>query len=301
MNVTDSVIKKHSYVDEFVGGLSASAVIITHNRPDYLALALAGVAGQQHKPDEVIIIDDFSNVDYSSVLQQFSELPIKYCKLSEPGGANKARNEGITLATKDIVLLLDDDDIWSPNYVAQHILCYENDADAVVCGFKRLDNGVVRVNTNKEVTEAELRYGNRFCGMSGFSAKRQVLLQFPLDENLGNAQDWDLYVRICCAKLNFINIPEPLFLYRVGTPDGITSKLRKMTVDNVGNRLKAANKHQLWLGEQYYNARVADQVLSYLPSKKNKLLWIRKSISLIGLLATMQSLFLKVTGKKRSN
>jgi GalNAc5-diNAcBac-PP-undecaprenol beta-1,3-glucosyltransferase len=279
---------------------TTTVVIITHNRPDYLTMALEGITKQKHSPDEIIIIDDFSNVDYSNVLQKFIELPVQYLKLNEPSGANKARNTGVKLASKDIVLLLDDDDVWKPQYIAAHISCYEKGADAVVTGHQRLGGYVIKINPNFLVTEAELRNGNRFCGMSGFSAKRAVLLEYPLDENLGNAQDWDLYVRVCCAGLDFVNIRDALFFYRMGTPDGITSKLRVMTVNNIDKRLKAAQKHRAWLGEKYYKARVAEQVLSFLPSKKNKLSWIKKCILLIGIRATISSLMLKAIGKKRS-
>mgnify|MGYP003625004895 CR=1 FL=1 len=281
--------------------VATSVVIITHNRPDYLAQSLKGVAEQSTKADEVIVVDDFSSVDYSVVLNQFSELNIKYHKLPEPSGANKARNEGIKLASNALVLLLDDDDIWMPNYITEHIACYENGADAVVSGHQRLGSDIIKINDSAIVTEEELRKGNRFCGMSGVSVKRDILINHPLDEALGNGQDWDLFVRVCRAQYKFVNIRKAIFYYRMGTPDGITSKVRKMTVHDIDNRLKAAEKHREWLGEKYYKERVAEQVLSFLPSKKNKLSWIKKSISLIGVFPTINHLVTKLFGEKRSD
>ena len=281
--------------------LTTSVVIITHNRPDYLEQSLRGVVEQSTKADEVIVVDDFSSVDYSVVLNQFSELNIKYHKLQKPSGANKARNEGIKLASNAIVLLLDDDDIWMPNYILEHLNRYKNGADAVVSGHQRLGSDIIKINDSAIVTEDELRKGNRFCGMSGVSAKREILLEHPLDEALGNGQDWDLFVRVCRAQCNFVNIRKAIFYYRMGTPDGITSNVRKMTVDNIDTRLKAAQKHQEWLGDKYYKERVAEQVLSFLPSKKNKLSWIKKSISLIGTVATLSTLLDKIIRKKRTD
>jgi GalNAc5-diNAcBac-PP-undecaprenol beta-1,3-glucosyltransferase len=77
---------------------TTSVVIISHNRPDYLTMALEGITKQKHLPDEVIIIDEFSNVDYSNVLEKCIELPVQYLKLNESSGANKARNTGVKLA-----------------------------------------------------------------------------------------------------------------------------------------------------------------------------------------------------------
>lgn len=281
--------------------LTTSVVIITHNRPDYLEQSLKGVAEQSTKADEVIVVDDFSSVDYSAVLNQFEKLNIKYHKLAKPSGANKARNVGIQLASNAIVLLLDDDDIWMPNYISEHLASYKNGAEAIVSGHQRLGSDILKVNDNDIVTEEELRKGNRFCGMSGVSAKRDILVNHPLDEDLGNGQDWDLFVRLCCAEYKFVNIRKAVFYYRMGTPDGITSKVRKMTVHNIDSRLKAAQKHREWLGEKYYKERVAEQVLSFLPSKKNKLSWIMKSVSLIGTIATLSTLLDKTIRKKRTD
>ena len=155
---------------------------------------------------------------------------------------------------------------------------------------------VDRININSKVlvSAKELRLGNRFSGMSGFSARRSILLQTPFDPELKNGQDWDLYVRLIQRESKFINIRCALFLYRKGTPNGITEEVKKMDLMQIESRLLSARKHRAWLGETAYKRRVAEQILSYLPNKRHKFCWIKKAVELAGCKATIQTLVLKI-------
>jgi GalNAc5-diNAcBac-PP-undecaprenol beta-1,3-glucosyltransferase len=281
-------------------GLKISVVIITCERPDYLKSSLESVFSQVVDPFEVIVVDDCSVANYQDVLDQFHEKSFKYQRLNQRSGANTARNTGVALSSGDIVAFLDDDDIWLDNFLAAHSKCYskDNSIGAVICGHRILGNeSKVNVNPLTLITADELRHGNRFSGMSGFSAKREILTECPFDINLKNGQDWDLFVRLIQNNIKFVNIPQGLFLYRLATPGGITAKAKKMVVADIEPRLLSAQKHRVWLGEKSYKKRVAEQVLSFLPLKKNKLSWIKKSIELVGLNATIRSLMQQVIRK----
>jgi hypothetical protein len=117
-----------------------------------------------------------------------------------------------------------------------------------------------------------------------------VLLEVQFDNNLNNGQDWDLFVRITQQKRRFVNIPMPLFQYRKGLADGITSKAKTMTFDESRIRLASAYKHREWLGENNFRQRVADQLLSFIVKKQNKLQWLLESIKLAGFIATFIAL-----------
>lgn len=271
--------------------MNVSVVIITCERPDYLSGSLRSVMSQSVTPHEIFVVDDCSKADYQPVLSSFEQTAITYIKLPKRSGANAARNAGIEASSGDIIAFLDDDDVWCEDFLQKHCDAITNGASAVICGHKILESEhEVNINEAETVTEDELRHGNRFSGMSGFSAKSEVMRKHSFDETLKNGQDWDLFVRIACDNLIFINIKEPLFLYRRGTPDGITSKAKNMRVEQAETRLGSAIKHRAWLGEKYFKQRVADQLLSFLPKKQNKLAWIIKSIQMAGLGATFASL-----------
>lgn len=273
--------------------MKISVVIITCERPDYLLSSLQSVFEQSHPPYEVIVINDCSNADYSEVLAAYSDHNINYVVLPFRSGANVARNTGVELASGDVIAFLDDDDIWLNDFLASHHQEYlrAESIGAIICGHRIMESdNVVNINEQYEVTADELRHGNRFSGMSGFSARTSVLREHAFDPQLKNGQDWDLFVRLVQHQIRFVNIQKALFLYREGTPGGITAKVKKMKVEDVTPRLQSAIKHRDWLGEKFFKKRVAEQILSFLPAKSNKLGWINKSIAHVGFTATVISL-----------
>jgi len=283
------------HLSENPTNISISVIIISCERPDYLKLALDSVLNQIHKPTEIIIIDDCSVADYTPALSYFDDKRIMYHRFEKRSGANSARNKGVELSRGDVLAFLDDDDIWNENFLQQHYKEYVRNAEAVICGYSIIDSPLKRkINALKKVTEDELRKGNTFSGMSGFSALRSLLLEINFDITLNNGQDWDLFVRITQQKRRFINIPMPLFQYRRGTADGITSKAKKMTIATSKIRLASAYKHREWLGENKFNQRVAAHLLSFIGLKQNKLQWLLESIKLAGFIATFIALKKKV-------
>lgn len=280
--------------------MKLSVVITTYNRPDYLEVSLQSVLKQSEPVDEIIIVDDNSSADYQSVLNAFSSAKIRYIKLKESSGANAARNKGVKLASGEVVAFLDDDDVWTDNYLSRHVLAYSDGADAVVSGFKHLGNETqIRVNPDVKVTKRSLVKGNKYCGMSGFSCKRELLLKNEFDISLNNGQDWDMYVRLYLQKINFINVPEAIFLYRFQTADGIGAKLRKLKPSDIETRLGSARKHREFLGEYWFKQRVAEQLLVSLSHRDKKISWIAKSLEMIGFKATIQFVLRTVKRKLR--
>jgi GalNAc5-diNAcBac-PP-undecaprenol beta-1,3-glucosyltransferase len=273
--------------------MKCSVVITTYNRPDYLSLSLESVIKQTVKVSEITIIDDNSSVDYSTVLSKFTDPRIRYLRQPVSGGANVSRNIGVKESSGDVVAFLDDDDIWNSNYIVSHLKAYSSGAEAVVSGFFHMNNPTeIRVNNDSRVTKSSLIKGNKYCGMSGFSCKRNILLKHPFDEELTNGQDWDLFVRLFCDKVKFYNVRSPIFQYRFQSVDGIGAKVRKMNPSNIEKRLGSAKKHRSFLGEHYYKMRVAEQYLTSFKYKKNKFLWVWYAIKATGI-ATVVTYFYK--------
>ncbi|MCZ8528423.1 glycosyltransferase family 2 protein [Alteromonas sp. PRIM-21] len=267
--------------------MKISVVITTYNRPHFLKEALVGVSQQTLAPCEVIIIDDCSTEPYDEIFPIIESIQAKYLKQKSGIGANAARNIGISEATGDVIAFLDDDDVWLPFYLETIHREFSNGADAVVSGFKQLGKEeVVVTNKDLRVSKTSLLRGNTYCGMSGFSAKRQVLLNNFFDESLNNGQDWDLYVRLFQQGVKFINIPRALFLYRFQNEDGIGAKVRKMKPSEINKRLGSAYKHKSFLGDYWFKKRVCEQILFSLKHKNEKSRWIIQALKMAGFKAT---------------
>ncbi|MCU7556110.1 glycosyltransferase family 2 protein [Alteromonas sp. ASW11-19] len=278
---------------------TVSVVITTFNRPQELEEALDGVYAQISKPKEVIVVNDASSLPYDDIKAKFSRYEnFQYYLLETSSGANKARNLGVERATGDIIAFLDDDDVWMPDYLLEHISAYEQGADAVVSGYQNLGKeDEVYVQDSPRVEASVLRTGNQYCGMSGFSMKRELALKERFDESLPNGQDWDMYVRLLQNGYNLVNIPKAVFYYRFQNMDGIGAKVAKMTPEQAIVRLRSADKHREFLGDEFYRRRVAAQLLVYLPLKRQKYKWLMASVQRAGLFITCQHL-LAVTKKK---
>jgi len=265
---------------------TVSVIITTHNRPDYLKESLAAVLKQTVVPKEVFVIDDGSSVSYEEVLNLFPREQFDYIKVPVASGANAARNLGISKSTSDIIAFLDDDDVWDKNYLEQHIKVHNEDADAVTCGYRFLETpDKIHINETEVITTDVIKKGNKFCGMSGVTCKASLAKKLMFDEELKNSQDWDFFVRITLEDAVFKNIPKDIYFYRRGHVS-ISTEVANMPLKKVFPRLKAFKKHKTLLGKEAYNDRVANQILSQIGKKNNKLSWIGLSVREAGLVAT---------------
>jgi hypothetical protein len=154
---------------------------------------------------------------------------------------------------------------------------------------------IERVNKAAFLTKIELQKGNTFCGISGFTAKKECLSRIPFDEKLKNAQDWDIYIRFFQSDLCVKNISLPLYLYRTDVNTGITKITQTIKPIDALHRFDAALKHRAWLGETAFRERVISQTLTNLMGKKYKLSWIQVCADFIGWKSTIFALLRKMS------
>jgi GT2 family glycosyltransferase len=87
---------------------SASIIIPTRGRPEYLAVALASIAPQARRGGaEVIVVDDSEGLARNAELAE--RFGARYLSLGEPRGLNAARNAGLAAAGAELLAFVDDD------------------------------------------------------------------------------------------------------------------------------------------------------------------------------------------------
>jgi glycosyltransferase involved in cell wall biosynthesis len=109
-----------------------SIVMPTFNRDYVIPRALGTLLSQDYENWELIIVDDGSTDETSSVVETYLEdKRIKYLKYKENKGVNYARNMAIENATGDIITFLDSDDQFLSYtlYKANEMICKYNDYD----------------------------------------------------------------------------------------------------------------------------------------------------------------------------
>jgi GalNAc5-diNAcBac-PP-undecaprenol beta-1,3-glucosyltransferase len=271
---------------------TVSAVITAYDRPDFLETAIKSALAQTYPVLEVIVIDDCSPTDLAPVVADFDGV-VQYERLKANSGANVARNRGISLAAGDLVAFLDDDDIWMPEKLEQQIAKMGSDAEACLCGFGFIGESKERLQPIHTVTQDILRQGNQICGTSGLIARRLALLEELFDEDLPNAQDWDMYVRLVRRK-PIPYIPAAIFERRYGSHDSITLAQANETPLELARRASAIEKHRAWLGEKHYQRLIASNLLKYISSRKYKGAFLLLAVRRAGFTATLRVLYRKL-------
>lgn len=103
--------------------MKANLTMLVHNRPKLTKQALATIGHH----DEVLVLDDCSNEETKSVLQDFD---VNVYALGETKGTGYARNKVIEMSEKIFgrseYLYLSDNDVWFfPGWLETLIACYE--------------------------------------------------------------------------------------------------------------------------------------------------------------------------------
>ncbi|MBY5923587.1 glycosyltransferase family 2 protein [Ferrimonas balearica] len=273
-----------------------TVVITTYNRPDRLAKAIASVAAQDYPNLELVVVDDCSSKDYSSVLKGAS-IPLRYFRQERNQGACAARNLGIREAKGKWIAFLDDDDQWAPEKLSRQVAAI-GEADLCLCGYRVIENGHVQVLPLKQISAKRLFRYNRICGTSGVLGRTEALRQEGFDESLVCSQDWDLFLRYALRQpLRYV--AAPLCLFSDGSHERISNSAKALSIPQIERRLLAVEKHRSVIGEDCYRSKVAATALAYIGSRSNKLEALQFAVNRAGWKASLAYLFNKV-GRRSS-
>lgn len=128
-----------------------SVIIPAYNVEKYIERCINSVLNQYLKNIEIIVIDDGSKDKTSDICLKISEnnKNIIYKKVQN-GGCSAARNLGISMAKGKYIAFLDSDDwVDSDMYINMIEEAEKNQADIVICGFKKLDENKNLLSTVK--------------------------------------------------------------------------------------------------------------------------------------------------------
>lgn len=180
--------------------MKVSVVIPVYNRPEELRRALNSVIAQTIQDFEVFIVDDRSDIELKSVVDQFGDQRLHYIRLEEKGNANVCRNRGILESSGEYIALLDSDDEWESTHLELSIrFIEESQADGVYSGTYIFDGETKRFIGAKEVAPyigaANYLMSGGIAQTSSLLVKRSCAHQVLFDESLRRHQDYDFFIR----------------------------------------------------------------------------------------------------------
>jgi glycosyltransferase involved in cell wall biosynthesis len=199
-----------------------SVIIPTYNAALTLARAVDSALRQAGCELDVVVIDDGSSDQTSSVLERY-RTQVRVIRQANRGVAS-ARNAGIEAAQGDFLAFLDSDDEWLPGKLEKQLALFveEPELDVVYCG-------AIYVTTEGQPRPASpvylrgpavlsrLAFGN-FVTTSSVVARsacfRNSAMRFPNDLKLG--EDYAMWLRLASCGRKFAPVPEAMVRYLVG-------------------------------------------------------------------------------------
>lgn len=105
-----------------------SIIIPVYNLETYIEQSVRSLLAQFYQNIEIILVDDGSKDNSLSIIKHLAASDSRIVYTSQPnGGAAKARNTGLSLATGDFITFVDGDDMLSPNTISDNIGYFEDD------------------------------------------------------------------------------------------------------------------------------------------------------------------------------
>ncbi len=211
------------------------------------------------KPNEIVLVQDgiLTEALYNSIDQWKIKLDniLKIISLKNNVGLGSALNIGLKECSYELVARMDTDDISSPQRFKKQIENFSSHERLDIVGtFATLidENGVVG-DMRKMPIDHKSIYDNLFaCPFihpSVMFKKSSIEHVGGYNQNLIRRQDYDLWFKCAKEDMTFLNIAEPLILYRF-TP----STHQRQTFNVMVQQSLIGYRGVLSLGQQYWKA-----------------------------------------------
>lgn len=204
-----------------------SVIVTTYNRKEFLSETILSILNQTYQDFELIVVDNFSNYDFNSLMVGFNNPKILHYQNQNNGVIAKNRNFGIKRAKGEFIAFCDDDDIWLNTKLETQICVFQNYPDVIListmakafginCNFPGENYGII--NLRHAFLNKCIYYSNPII-LSSVLVKKDVLLSvngFSENHSLVAVEDFDLWIRLA-SKGDFLLIKEILVYYRIQT------------------------------------------------------------------------------------
>lgn len=202
-----------------------AVIIATRNRPSLLKRALRSIAQQTRQPETVLVISD-CNSDHENqtrdAVQEASKIlpDIQFFKNQRTNNLSGAINTGLYLSIQrglvpesTWIAILDDDDEWTPEYLAECLKKAESQhCDVVVSGLirhERTGDAGIPLTIPDTLTVHDFLIRNPHVQGSNFFVRFSTLLQAGgFDESLESTTDRDVCIRLFdldTCHIGFVN------------------------------------------------------------------------------------------------
>lgn len=246
-----------------------SIITVCFNSADYIKSTIESVLMQNHPDIEYIIVDGESTDGTVDIIKSFGDGVSKW--ISEPDfGIYDAMNKGISIATGDIIGIVNSDDYFTRvDSLSRVAGTFENnDVESVFADItfvKRNDpSAIVRYFSSKNFKPWKMRFGFIPAHPTFFTYKKNFEKYGGYDASFEIGADFELLLRFLFKnKLSYKYIELSLMNMRTG---GISTKNWNSTVIINKENLKAFKINGIYTNYLFLISRYFIKVFHYLPS-----------------------------------
>ena len=220
--------------------MQASIITISYNSVDTIEDTIKSVLRQRYSDIEYIIIDGGSQDGTLDIVEKYSDSISKI--ISEPDkGLYDAMNKGVSVASGDIIGILNSDDLYADDDVIQEVVSsFEEGVQAVYGDLKYVDReniSKVRRTWIAGAYEAGMFKKGWMPPHPTFFVRRELYTHLGrYDLRFKTSADYELMLRFIHKHgINIVYLPKFLTLMRAGGQSNVS----------ISNRLKANKEDRL--------------------------------------------------------
>jgi glycosyltransferase involved in cell wall biosynthesis len=224
---------------------SVSVIIPLYNHERFIGEALESAIEQTVRPLEIIVVDDGSSDNSAKIAKSFAD---RYHEVNfwsqENRGAHDTLNAAIYRARGDIVGILNSDDVYHSDRLAEGLaaFCSEPTVDVVFTGINCInDQGEnchnpwyeQAVNFYKEIGDLSLALvnGNFLLTTSNLMVRRNLFQKIGYFSNLRYTHDLDLFLRLTLHNIEVRILDRALLDYRIHENNTIAENHSKVKIE----------------------------------------------------------------------
>ena len=195
-----------------------SIIMPVYNGEKFIQEAIDSVFAQTVNDFELIVVDDGSTDATLAILETYGDR-LMVLRQQNSGHA-AARNAAAKISRGQWIAMIDADDLWHPEKLAQQLAVADN-ADVIYTAALNFEDSS-RVD-NTTFADGDCHNGDvfdqlvldNFITHSSILMKREAFLKSGgYDESLKTTCDWDLWLRMSASGCRFQGTPAPLTHYR---------------------------------------------------------------------------------------
>ena len=212
-----------------------SVVIAARDEARWIESTIRSVTDQTHRELEIIVIDDGSTDGTADIAEACGDSRLRVVR-QPPRGACAARNAGLSLASGQLIQMLDGDDLLAPHKIGRQVARWKIEGDRhVYCGpYTRFSSNPRHGSRDPKPNWTDMSghdwlvscwlHGGMMAPHGWLTPAPLIRAAGPWDETVLQNQDGEYFSRVLLASDGVRFCPNAISHYRIGCKDSISRR-----------------------------------------------------------------------------